>query len=234
MDGVSFEFVSTFAERGGRTVLNGVNATLADHGITVIIGPSGSGKSTLLRLCNRLVVPSSGKVLFEGSDLGDMDPLAVRREVGMVFQSPVALPGTVAENLRVADPTATDQQIEDALARVGLQGTADRSAAQLSGGEAQRMCLARALMARPRFVLFDEVTSSLDTASARAIEELAVSLAGLGTPSAWVTHDLEQMRRIAHHLVVMVDGRVIQQGDAVQVLDAPDPQTDQFLRGGDL
>ena len=118
MDGVSFEFVSTYAERGGRTVLNGVNATLADHGITVIIGPSGSGKSTLLRLCNRLVIPSSGKVLFEGSDLGDMDPLAVRREVGMVFQSPVALPGTVAENLRVADPFATDQQIEDALARV--------------------------------------------------------------------------------------------------------------------
>jgi putative ABC transport system ATP-binding protein len=232
MDGVSFEFVGVTVDRDGAHVLDAVDVTLADHGVTVIVGPSGSGKSTLLRLCNRLSVPTSGTVRFRGVDISGIDPLRLRREVGMVFQRPVALPGTVADNLREADPAATDADIAAALQRVGLAGLADRDASALSGGEAQRMCLARTLMADPQFVLFDEVTSSLDPHAALGIETLATELAGSGTPSAWVTHDLDQMRRLAHHLVVVIDGRIAQQGDADQVLGAPTASVAAFLHGG--
>lgn len=232
VDGVSFEFIDVGVRRGEADILDSVNATFADHGLTVVIGPSGSGKSTLLRLCNRLSVPTSGTVLFNGVDVDTLDPLRLRRSVGMVFQRPVALPGTVADNLREVDRDATSESINSALDRVGLGGFAERDAKALSGGEAQRMCLARTLMASPEFVLFDEATSSLDPEAALGIERLATDLAASGTPSAWVTHDLSQMRRVAHHLVVVIGGRVHQQGDLEAVLDDPVPQVAAFLTSG--
>ena len=226
------EFDDVGVTRARTTVLESVSLTLADHGITVIVGPSGSGKSTMLRLCNRLDVATSGVVRYGGSDVVLLDPLQLRRDVGMVFQRPVVLPGTVSANLRESSPTATDQAIDEALLRVGLAGLAERDAATLSGGEAQRMCLARTLMNRPRYVLFDEPTSSLDPHAAAEVEELALDLASDGTPSAWVTHDLAQMRRLAHHLIVMVDGTVAQQGDAERVLAEPTAAVARFLSGG--
>ena len=213
-------------------MLDSVNLTLPDHGVTVVVGPSGSGKSTLLRLCNRLDVATSGVVRYRGTDVVAFDPLQLRREVGMVFQRPVVLPGTVGANLREAAPAAADREIDASLSRVGLPGTAERDASTLSVGESQRMCLARTLMNRPRFVLFDEPTSSLDPRAARGIEELAVTLAADGIPSAWVTHDLAQMRRLAHHLVVVIGGTVAQQGDADAVLAEPTCAVDHFLSGG--
>src|SRR5690606_5290690 len=159
-------------------------------------GPSGSGKTTLLRLCNRLEVPTKGTIRYRGRDLDEVDPLELRREVGMVFQRPVALPGTVADNLRAGAPHATDAEVDGALERVGLVGTARRRASDLSGGEAQRMSIARTLMCGPGFVLFDEPTSSLDPAAVTGIEQIALDLAAEGTPSAWVTHDLDQVRRL--------------------------------------
>lgn len=232
MDGVAFEFLGVAVDRDGTRVLDRVDATLADHGITVIVGPSGSGKSTMLRLCNRLEVPTSGSVRYRGRDVTTTDPLQLRREVGMVFQRPVALAGSVGDNLREADPAASPTAVDRALDRVGLAGMAARDARVLSGGESQRMCLARMLMVEPEFVLFDEPTSSLDHQAAIGIERLAQDLAATGTPSAWVTHDLDQMRRIAHHLVVVIDGRVAQQGDATDVLETPTPVVDMFFSGG--
>lgn len=231
MDGVAFDFVDVSVVRDGRRVLDSVDVSVADHGVTVIVGPSGSGKSTLLRLCNRLSVPTSGVVRFHGVDTAEIDPLVLRRQVGMVFQTPVALGGTVADNLRVAAPDADASRIDAALARVGLDGTAERDARSLSGGEAQRMCLARTLMAEPAFVLYDEPTSSLDPQAAASIEAIATDLAASGTPSAWVTHDLDQMQRLAHHLVVVIDGRIAQQGDAPDVLAAPTKDVERFLGG---
>lgn len=232
VDGVAFEFVEVSVDRAGTSVLSSVDATFADHGVTVVVGPSGSGKSTLLRLCNRLSVPTSGHIRFRGVDVENIDALQLRRQVGMVFQRPVSLPGTVADNLREAKADLDGGEIAAALSTVGLSGLAERDAGALSGGEAQRMCLARTLMAEPEYVLFDEATSSLDPASALDIEALATGLAAAGTPSAWVTHDLDQMRRIAHHLVVVIDGHVVQQGDADAVLGSPVPSVAEFLMGG--
>lgn len=231
MDGVLFELSRVRLEgaHGGR--LRGVSCTVPDHGITVVAGPSGSGKSSLLRLCNRLEVPSSGRILYRGEDLEAVDPLRLRRDVGMVFQHPVALPGTVASNLREASPGIDDAAVSRVLGRVGLAGMEDRDAEELSGGEVQRMGIARTLLTDPRVVLFDEPTSSLDPGASTSIEALAVDLADEGTPSVWVTHDLAQMERLAHHLIVVIDGAVAQEGDMVDVVAEPIPEVARFLAG---
>ncbi|MCL4171377.1 UNVERIFIED_CONTAM: hypothetical protein GTU68_029463, partial [Idotea baltica] len=134
-----------------------VSATVRKRRLTAITGPSGSGKSTLLRCCNRLIVPTSGSIEFLGTDLSEIEPLALRRRVGMLFQRPTTFAGSVADNLRVAEPAATDARIVELLERARLSPDyADRVADSLSGGEAQRMCLARALATRPEVLLMDE------------------------------------------------------------------------------
>lgn len=232
VDEVLFEFRDvTVANADGSTRVDGLDAVIPDHGVTVIAGPSGSGKSTMLRLCNRLEVATSGVVLYRGVPIEQTDPLELRREVAMVFQRAVALPGSVADNLRTGVPDATDTIVTGMLERVGLAGFAQRVARELSGGEIQRMALARALLTEPRYVLFDEPTSSLDPAAVSAIEDLAMGLADEGVSSSWVTHDLDQMHRLAHHVVIVADGAVAQQGDLDDVLDDPSAETEQFLGG---
>ena len=147
----------------GHPRLDGASGLVPADGVTVMVGPSGSGKSTLLRLCNRLDVPDRGRVRFRGDDVATLDPLVLRRRVGMVFQRPTPFPGTVLDNIRVADAEATGELAAAVIDRVGL-GSAflGRDARQLSGGEAQRVCLARTLATRPEAVLLDEVTSSVE------------------------------------------------------------------------
>ena len=199
---------------GDTEVLHSVNAEVADARVTVLAGPSGSGKTTLLRLCNRLEVPTSGTVRFRGEDLDWLDPLALRRRVGMVFQRPTLFAGTIAENFAVAAPDDTSGY-ERLLVEVGLPaGWLDRPADELSGGEAQRACLARTLLTGPEVLLMDEPTSSLDPSATRALEELGTGLARSGMAVLWVSHDLAQVRRIADACVVLRDGRVAGPEDA--------------------
>ncbi len=177
--------------------------------VVVLVGPSGAGKSTLLRLCNRLDVPTAGRVVFRGDDVAGLDPMSLRRRVGMVFQRPTPFPGTVAENLRIAEPGLADAEAAAALLRVGLdEHFLDRPATELSGGEAQRVCLARTLVTAPEVVLMDEPTSSVDPAARHALESLARGLAADGVSVLWVTHDLDQMRRVGDHALVVVAGRI--------------------------
>jgi putative ABC transport system ATP-binding protein len=178
-------------------------------GVTAIVGPSGSGKSTLLRCCNRLEVPTAGRVLFDDDDVATLDPLRLRRQVGMVFQRPTPFPGTVRQNLQVAEPAISDADAVSVLGQIGLDPSfLDREATELSGGEAQRVCLARTLVTEPELVLMDEVTSSLDPAQRVGLEELARTLAASGVAVVWVTHDLAQMRRVADHVLVVIEGRI--------------------------
>jgi putative ABC transport system ATP-binding protein len=203
-----------------------------EGGVTVLVGPSGSGKSTLLRCCNRLEAPDSGTVAFRGADVAGLDPLALRRRVGMVFQRPTPFAGTVRDNLLVAQPDLSEHAAELALGRVGLSGAfLGRDARALSGGEAQRVCLARTLVTTPEVVLMDEVTSSVDPAARFGLEGLARALAEVRVPVIWVTHDLEQMRRIADHVLVVVAGRIVHGGTSASLAaDAP-PEARQFLAG---
>jgi putative ABC transport system ATP-binding protein len=213
----AFESVSVGPPEARR--LDGLDAALPDAGLTVIAGPSGSGKSTLLRLCNRLEVPSEGVVRHRGTDVTQRDPLELRREVAMVFQRPVTFAGTVLDNLREADRDCDEARGGELLDRAGLDASfLSRDAGELSGGEAQRACLARALATDPRVMLMDEPTSSLDGKATAVLEKLAKQLVADGTPVIWVTHSDEQLRRLADHVLLIDDGKVERGGSAKEVL----------------
>jgi putative ABC transport system ATP-binding protein len=197
-----------------------VTTVIPAAGVTAVIGPSGAGKSTLLRTCNRLEAPTSGTVRYRDDDIATLDPLRLRRCVGMVFQRPTPFPGTVFENLRVAEPLLTEDDAVTALGRARLEPDfLRRPATELSGGEAQRVCLARTLVTNPEVLLMDEPTSSLDPQARGALEQLALDLSAAQVTVVWVTHDLAQMRRIADSVIVMIDGRVAHTG-AARELDA--------------
>jgi putative ABC transport system ATP-binding protein len=205
-----FAFEDVTLAFDGVTVLDGVDAEIPPDGLTAVVGPSGSGKSTLLRLCNRLEVPTEGRVLCRGEDVAALDPLSLRRRVGMVFQRPTPFPGTVRDNLRVAHPDVGDAQAVTALEKAALPASfLDRVTDGLSGGEAQRACLARTLVTDPEVLLMDEPTSALDDENARMLERLARDLADDGVPVVWVSHDREQVDRIADRCLRMDRGRIV-------------------------
>lgn len=208
-DAPLFTFTEVTVVFDGRRALANVSCAIPSGGVTVVLGPSGSGKTTLLRLCNRLTVPTSGSVSYRGDDLDTLDPLALRRAVGMVFQQPTPFPGSVRDNLAVAVADASESEMTAALERVNLDSSfLGRPAQELSGGEAQRVCLARTLMTEPEVLLLDEPTSSLDVDSRLAFERLIGHVADEGTAVVWVTHDLEQARRVGDSSIVLIDGRV--------------------------
>ena len=219
-----FEFDDVVVRFGDDVALDHVTASVPDGGsVTCLLGASGSGKSTLLRLCNRLEVPTSGQVRFRGRPLDELDPLRLRRTLGMVFQRPTPFPGSVRDNFLVADPDATEAAMRDVLDEVHLPTTfLDREADSLSGGEQQRASLARTLITRPEVLLMDEPTSALDPSATRALEELGRELADGGMPVLWVTHDLEQADRIADRRIVLVAGRVADEDQALHYLAADD------------
>jgi putative ABC transport system ATP-binding protein len=216
-----FAFEGVTVEGGsGRAILSEITASVPDGGVTVIVGPSGAGKSTLLRLCNRLEVPSAGRVLLRGNDLAGLDPLALRRRVGMVFQRPTPFAGTVADNLRVAVPHLEEEAMGAALERAGLGAEfLARAADDLSVGEAQRMCVARTLVTAPEVLLMDEPTSALDRDNRLALEALARRLTEEGVPILWVTHDGEQVARLADWVLALRDGRLDRAGPPEPALD---------------
>ena len=206
---VAFEFGRVTVVRAARRVLDEVTATIPATGITVVSGPSGAGKTTLLRLCNRLEVPDAGTVRYRGQPLEDLDPLLLRRRVGMVFQRPTPFPGTVAANLAIAHPDAGANELSTALQRVALDpGLLGQEARTLSGGELQRMCLARTLVTQPETLLLDEPTSALDAQPKQVFENTARNLAGQGITIIWVTHDDAQAARIADRTYQLRDGHL--------------------------
>jgi putative ABC transport system ATP-binding protein len=203
-----FVFDDIVLDRSGRRLLDHFRAHLPGRGVTALVGPSGAGKTTLLRLCNRLDVPTAGRVLYRGRDLAQWDPLALRRRVGMVFQRSTPFPGTVRDNLRTAVPHADDARLVQALTWAALDGSwLERDATALSGGQAQRVCIARTLITRPEVLLLDEPTSALDRAATAAFERTVGLLASDGVAVLWVSHDPDQVRRVADRVVEMEAGR---------------------------
>lgn len=190
-----------------------------------VVGPSGAGKSTLLRLLNRLDEPTGGRVLLDGADTRELTPRELRRRVGMVMQRPYLFPGTVAENIAYGpaqhDRSLTREQIDGMLAGVGLEGYAGRDPVTLSGGEAQRVSILRALANDPEALLLDEPTSALDAAARESVEAaLKQVIATRRLTCVWVTHSIEQARKVADRVLSLAAGQVQALGSASGVLGA--------------
>lgn len=213
--------------------LLGVTATIRSGRCTALVGPSGAGKTTLLRLLNRLEEPSAGEVLFHGQPVSSYDVLALRRRVGLVQQVPVILADTVLEDLRVGCRELTEAHAVGLLGRVGLPAEfVRRQTAGLSGGEAQRVCLARALAVGPEVLLLDEPTSALDSFAAAAVERVIRGLVIDGLTAVLVSHDLRQARRLADEVLVVHGGTVVESGPTARVFTAPaDERAVAFLGG---
>jgi putative ABC transport system ATP-binding protein len=220
---VLFDLEDVTYSRGGKVVLSGVRARLP-VGASSLLGPSGSGKSTLLRLLNRLADPDSGRVLYEGRDVRDYDPLALRREVSLVPQLPALIDGTVHDNVAYGPRLAGRSfDARSCLELAGLDPAfEDRDAAKLSVGEQQRVMLARALALEPRVLLLDEPTSALDRTAREAVEGTLKRLrARTGISLVVVTHDFAQARRLSDYVVRIDSGTVVTQGAAAELLAEP-------------
>jgi len=226
----------------GTTVLDGVDARIPDRGLTAIVGPSGSGKSTLLRLCNRLEVPTDGHVRFRGEDVGTLDPLALRRRVGMVFALPIPLPLTIRQNVTYGpvmrgerDPARLEELVERCLKQAAIwdevKDRLDAPAMRLSGGQQQRLCIARSLALEPEVILLDNPTSGLDPLSTAKVEASLEELKASYTV-VLVPHSVQQAARVADLAVFLLNGELVEAGPGEVLFTSPrESRTEAYVTG---
>ncbi len=219
----------------GRVILDGVSVDVFAGETLAIMGKSGTGKSVLLKLIARLLEPDSGKVLFRGKDIAEMNEKAlsqVRKQMGFLFQGAALFDSmTVGENLEVflmkhADlkPDERVEKIQNALSMVGLDDVIDKMPSELSGGMKKRAGLARSIVLEPELILYDEPTTGLDPVTASSIAELIISLQKkLGVASIVVTHDLPTAFVITDRAIVLNEGKKIYDGDIEEMQKSEDP-----------
>lgn len=227
--GLPLRLEGAVVRRGAKTILDRLDLTFEPGRRYVILGASGSGKSTLLRLLNRLEDPGEGRLLIGETPLRDLPIRSVRRAIGLVFQNPRPLPGTVRENLAysflIRDAEPPDSLVlAGALEELGLDADRlDRDAESLSGGEKQRLAIAMSLLAEPEILALDEPTAALDPRSARkAAEALELRRKRDGLRSIVVTHHREHALWMGETAVVLDRGRLSDQGPTLDVLDRAD------------
>ena len=210
-------------------VLNDINLKIKKGTSTALVGPTGSGKTVLLRLIDLLEKPSSGKVYFESIDANESNKrrLEIRRQIGMVFQKPLAFKASVYDNIAYGlkirgKKDKMDERIKEILEIIGLEGYDNRNALKLSGGETQRLALARAMITDPKLLLLDEPTANLDPISTNKMEELIAKINHeFETTILMTTHDLFQGRKLADRMIIMNNGEICQSGTPDDIFKAP-------------
>jgi putative ABC transport system ATP-binding protein len=207
----------------GRVLVSDITVQVQPGEVLAVVGPSGAGKSSFLRLLNRLDEPTGGTVRLRGQDYRELAPRELRRRVGMVMQMAYLFPGTVAANIAFGPwqrgERLAAEQIDALLERVGLPGYQERDVSNLSGGEAQRVSVARTLANVPEALLLDEPTSALDDVSARGIEELVLSIIRERRMTCViVTHNTAQAHRIADRTMILQAGKLVAIGPTKEVL----------------
>jgi tungstate transport system ATP-binding protein len=220
---LAFENASVRA--GDVEIVSNLELDIVSGGPTILLGPNGSGKSTLLRLGMGLVQPTSGRVSWGRRSEPD-------ERLAMVFQRPVMLRRTAAANVAYGLPARDDKRVTELLTQVGLAHLADRPARKLSGGEQQRLALARALARDPEILFLDEPTASLDPAATKSVEDIVRAVAATGVKIVMATHDVGQARRLAGDVVFLARGRLVERAAAVSFFSGPaTPEAAAFLRG---
>lgn len=228
---IRFEHATVRYPGSERNAIDDVSLELGGGELVVLLGPSGCGKSTLLRTVNRLVALDGGRVLVDGNDVNDVDPVELRRGIGYAIQAvglfahmTVAQNVAIVPSLRGWDRREIGARVDELLALVGLDPAIyrDRRPAALSGGEAQRVGVARAIAARPRALLMDEPFGAVDVVVRTALQrELVRIVAELRTTTLFVTHDVDEAFRLADRIVVMRDGRIAQTAPPLELFDRP-------------
>ena len=238
---IKTENLCKFYNGGDIKALHNVNAEVKKGEVVVIIGPSGSGKSTFLRSLNLLEDPTSGKIIFEGTDIMDKktDINAIRQKMGMVFQQFNLFPHmTVLKNMCIAPMKLLKMSKADAekkamelLGRVGLGDRAASYPSQLSGGQKQRVAIVRALMMNPEVMLFDEPTSALDPEMVGEVLDVMKQLAAEGMTMIVVTHEMGFAREVADRVIFMAEGAIEEEGKPGEIFQNPKGErTQQFLK----
>jgi putative ABC transport system ATP-binding protein len=221
--------------KSGTAIFDSLDASISSGGITTLLGPSGSGKTSLLRLLNRLDEPTAGNIYYNDEPIASYDIQALRLEVGMVFQRQELFEGTVTDNI-LFGPGLHGMPVEpgEILDLVGLDPDAhDRDVTTLSGGQAQKVIIGRALAVGPKVLLLDEPTANLDPTATLQVEELVKHLSRkLGLTCIFVTHNVEQARRVGDSAFVLIEGQVVEEGSIGDILNHPkDPRTLRFAKG---
>jgi tungstate transport system ATP-binding protein len=222
-------------ETGGKRLIDRVSLVLEAGARSIVLGPNGAGKSLLLRLCHGLIEPTAGRVDWEGPGATD-----ARLHQAMVFQRPVLLRRSAAANvdyalaLRGHSRSARRPLVEEALARARLLELADRPARVLSGGEQQRLALARAWALHPQVLFLDEPTASLDPAATRGVEQVIEAFHEAGTKIVMTTHDLGQARRLADEILFLHRGRLAERADAAAFFAGPRDEAARAFLAGEL
>jgi polar amino acid transport system ATP-binding protein len=244
-DRIAIGLDSVVKRFGDHTVVDNVSLSVKEGEVVAIIGPSGAGKSTLLRCINLLEKPDSGRITVggtqvdAGAEISAKDLANLRRNAGMVFQSFNLFPHlTVLRNVSLAQERVLGRSRKEAdersmklLDRVGLANKAEQYPSRCSGGQQQRIAIARALALEPRVMLFDEPTSALDPELGLEVLAVMRELAAEGMTMVVVTHEMQFAKDVSDHLVVMADGAILEQGPAAEIFRAPaEERTRRFLR----
>lgn len=232
---VQFNQVNYSAD--GVHILKDITGSFPEGKITTLVGPSGAGKTTLFKLCNGLKSPNAGEIYIKNNNIEGYEPVELRRSVGIALQDATMISGSVMKNLSM--PLALqgkhlpDEKAKEFLRLVGLdEGFLYRNSKDLSGGQRQKLSIARTLVNRPEVLLLDEITSSLDRVSQQDIESLIRKInQKYGTTIIWITHNLQQALTIGEYTWVMMDGEVIETGKS-ELLNAPqNERVEHFVRG---
>lgn len=237
MSGNIYEIIKLVHGYDNQGVLDIGSLEVKKGEILSIIGPSGAGKSTLLRLLNFIEIPNQGKIVFDQRHTHANIPLAQRRRITTVFQNPALLKRTVLNNLRFGiklhGKHSSKHELLEWLDRLGLSGLENKSAKNLSAGEAQRVALARALLVKPDVLLLDEPTANLDPYNVRLIEEVVQNENQANQTSIiLVTHNIFQAKRISHRTALLLAGKLIEIQDTKNFFEQPiNEATKAFLRG---
>lgn len=234
-DSIRLENVS-FSD-GDVSIIKNITGQFNEGKITTLVGPSGAGKTTLFRLCNGLISPSSGDIFITQKHIEDYEPIELRRKVGLALQSATMISGSVYKNLALPLILQKKQLREDEAVRllslVGLDSEfLHRNVKDLSGGQRQKVSIARTLVNKPEILLLDEITSSLDRVSQQEIEELIVRVnENYQTTIIWITHNLEQALSIGHYTWVMIAGELVESGKSELLHSPKDERVMRFVKG---